>query len=181
MTPWTLTLTAPRNFLSKNYVWHIFGSDFSLSRRKKGVWGSLPQENAENLENADDENAENADDWPYDDWRPLALGAVHNYRYRYRGWFSGSSIHCITFFSATSWWTTNLVCRCHITIALDVAFFYFRRTQLVLSFRFWLPQKIQEFNVYHYTQKDYRTELYYFRIIFGNSCSVITEPICFWN
>ena len=33
----------------------------------------------------------------------------------------------------------------------------------------------------HYTQKDYRTELYYFRIIFGNSCSVITEPICFWN
>ena len=34
---------------------------------------------------------------------------------------------------------------------------------------------------YHYTQKDYRTELYYFRIIFGNSCSVITEPICFWN
>ena len=35
--------------------------------------------------------------------------------------------------------------------------------------------------VYHYTQKDYRTELYYFRIIFGNSCSVITEPKCFWN
>ena len=34
---------------------------------------------------------------------------------------------------------------------------------------------------YHYTQKDQRTELYYFRIIFGNSCSVITEPICFWN
>ena len=24
-------------------------------------------------------------------------------------------------------------------------------------------------------------KLYYFRIIFGNSCSVITEPICFWN
>ena len=35
--------------------------------------------------------------------------------------------------------------------------------------------------LYHYTQKDYRTELYYFRIIFGNSRSVITEPICFWN
>ena len=34
---------------------------------------------------------------------------------------------------------------------------------------------------YHYTQKDYRTELNYFRIIFGNSCSVITEPNCFWN
>ena len=33
----------------------------------------------------------------------------------------------------------------------------------------------------HHAQKDYRTELYYFRIIFGNSCSVITEPICFWN
>ena len=34
---------------------------------------------------------------------------------------------------------------------------------------------------YHYAQKDHRTELYYFRIIFGNSCSVITEPNCFWN
>ena len=34
---------------------------------------------------------------------------------------------------------------------------------------------------YHCTQNDYRTELYYFRIIFGNSCSVITEPNCFWN
>ena len=33
----------------------------------------------------------------------------------------------------------------------------------------------------HYTQNDYRTELYYFRIIFGNSCSVITEPNRFWN
>ena len=30
-------------------------------------------------------------------------------------------------------------------------------------------------------QKDYRTELYYFRIIYGNSCSVMTEPIRFWN
>ena len=29
--------------------------------------------------------------------------------------------------------------------------------------------------------KDCRTELYYFRNICGNSCSVITEPICFWN
>ena len=28
---------------------------------------------------------------------------------------------------------------------------------------------------------DYRTELYCFWIIFGNSCSVITEPNCFWN
>ena len=27
MTPWTLTLTAPADFLSKNYLWHIFGSD----------------------------------------------------------------------------------------------------------------------------------------------------------
>ena len=36
-------------------------------------------------------------------------------------------------------------------------------------------------HTHHYTQKDYRTELYYFRIIFGNSCSVITEPNCFWN
>ena len=35
--------------------------------------------------------------------------------------------------------------------------------------------------VYHHTQNNYRTELYYFRIIFGNSRSVITEPICFWN
>ena len=35
--------------------------------------------------------------------------------------------------------------------------------------------------IYHYTQNEYRTELYSFRIIFGNSCSVITEPICFWN
>ena len=34
---------------------------------------------------------------------------------------------------------------------------------------------------YLYTQNDYRTELHYFRIIFGNSCSVITEPNCFWN
>ena len=34
---------------------------------------------------------------------------------------------------------------------------------------------------YHYTENDYRTELYYFRIIFGNFCSVITEPNCFWN
>ena len=34
---------------------------------------------------------------------------------------------------------------------------------------------------YQYTQNDYRTELYYFRIIFGNSASVITEPNCFWN
>ena len=33
----------------------------------------------------------------------------------------------------------------------------------------------------HNTQKNYRTELYYFRIIFGSFCSVITEPICFWN
>ena len=31
-----------------------------------------------------------------------------------------------------------------------------------------------------YTQSDYRTELYYFRILFGNSCSVIIEPNCFW-
>ena len=34
---------------------------------------------------------------------------------------------------------------------------------------------------YHYAQNDYRTELYYSRIILGNSCSVITEPNCFWN
>ena len=34
---------------------------------------------------------------------------------------------------------------------------------------------------YTYTQMDYRTELYYFQCIFGNYCSVITEPICFWN
>ena len=34
---------------------------------------------------------------------------------------------------------------------------------------------------YHYTQNDYRTALYYSRIIFGNFCSVITEPNCFWN
>ena len=34
---------------------------------------------------------------------------------------------------------------------------------------------------YHYTQNDYRTELYYFQIIFCNSCSVITEPNCLWN
>ena len=32
-----------------------------------------------------------------------------------------------------------------------------------------------------YTQNDYWTELYYFIIIFGNSCSVITELTCFWN
>ena len=44
-------------------------------------------------------------------------------------------------------------------------------------FYMWTP-KIWD---YHYTQNDYRTELYYFRIIFGNSHSVITEPICFWN
>ena len=37
------------------------------------------------------------------------------------------------------------------------------------------------FPQYHYTQKDYRTELYYYRIIFGNSCSMSTEPNCFWN
>ena len=36
-------------------------------------------------------------------------------------------------------------------------------------------------NVYHCTQKSYRTELSYFRIIFGISCSVITEQACFWN
>ena len=42
-------------------------------------------------------------------------------------------------------------------------------------------QKKPRQKVYHYTQNDYRTELYYFRIIFGNSCSVITEPNCFWN
>ena len=35
--------------------------------------------------------------------------------------------------------------------------------------------------VYHYRQHDYRTELYYFRVLFGNSCSVIAERICFWN
>ena len=34
---------------------------------------------------------------------------------------------------------------------------------------------------YHYIQKISRTALYYFRIIFGNSCSAITEPNCFWN
>ena len=28
---------------------------------------------------------------------------------------------------------------------------------------------------------DFWTELLYFQIIFGNSCSVITEPNCFWN
>ena len=27
----------------------------------------------------------------------------------------------------------------------------------------------------------HRTELSYFQIIFGDSCSVITEPFCFWN
>ena len=27
MTPQTLTLTAPADFLSKNYLWHIFGSE----------------------------------------------------------------------------------------------------------------------------------------------------------
>ena len=32
-----------------------------------------------------------------------------------------------------------------------------------------------------YKRNDYRTELYYFQITFGNSCSVNTEPICFWN
>ena len=43
------------------------------------------------------------------------------------------------------------------------------------------PARLLLSRVDHYTQKDYRTELYYFRIIFGNSCSVITEPICCWN
>ena len=33
------------------------------------------------------------------------------------------------------------------------------------------------FRAYHYTENDYRTELYYFRIIFVNSCSVM----CFHN
>ena len=35
--------------------------------------------------------------------------------------------------------------------------------------------------LYHYTQHEYRTELYYFRIIVGNSCYVIARPYCFWN
>ena len=34
---------------------------------------------------------------------------------------------------------------------------------------------------YHYIQNAYRTGLYDFRIIFGNSWSVITKPTCFWN
>ena len=29
MTPQTLTLTAPRNFLPKTYLWHTFGSEKS--------------------------------------------------------------------------------------------------------------------------------------------------------
>ena len=32
MTPWTLTLTAPADFLSKNYLWHIFGSELVFDR-----------------------------------------------------------------------------------------------------------------------------------------------------
>ena len=43
------------------------------------------------------------------------------------------------------------------------------------------PGHIKNTTEYHYTQNDYRTELYYFSINFGNSCSVITEPNCFWN
>ena len=36
-------------------------------------------------------------------------------------------------------------------------------------------------DAYHCTQQDYRTELYWIQVIFGNSSSVITEPICFWK
>ena len=31
------------------------------------------------------------------------------------------------------------------------------------------------------TQNDYRPDIYYFQIIFSNSCSVITKLNCFWN
>ena len=44
-----------------------------------------------------------------------------------------------------------------------------------------LSSRLKFYCVYHYTQNDYRTELYHFRIFFGNFCSVITEPICLWN
>ena len=43
------------------------------------------------------------------------------------------------------------------------------------------PCRFSELHEYYYTQNDYRTELYYFRIIFGSSRSAITEPKCFWN
>ena len=29
--------------------------------------------------------------------------------------------------------------------------------------------------------KHYRTKLHYLNVILGNFCSVIIEPICFWN
>ena len=43
-----------------------------------------------------------------------------------------------------------------------------------------MPRKHQKW-LDHYTQHDYRTKLYYFRIIFGNFCSGIPDLKCFWN
>ena len=36
-SPESTTLTAPADFLSKNYLWHIFGSDFSRLSRSPGA------------------------------------------------------------------------------------------------------------------------------------------------
>ena len=41
MTPQTLTLTAPADFLSKNYLWHIFGSDILLYLKCVFFFGQL--------------------------------------------------------------------------------------------------------------------------------------------
>ena len=58
------------------------------------------------------------------------------------------------------------------------------RTSLPLKIFYWVYSSQNRYTLccrITITQRDYRTELYYFQIIFGNSCSVITEPNCFWN
>ena len=64
---------------------------------------------------------------------------------------------------------------------LSLAFGLHRRQATIALFEHPLPHNVSTAPGYHYTPNGFRTELYSFGLVFGNSCSVITEPICFWN
>ena len=68
-----------------------------------------------------------------------------------------------------------------LTITKTITKIIVPRNYLVIISARMVHRLIELYSNYHYTQNDNRTDVYYFRITFGNSCSVITEPNCFWN
>ena len=83
-------------------------------------------------------------------------------------------LHCLCCFECNSLFAIGCVkgCSKHVSSVVAAA----RHCNLT-------PCRFHPFSKHpnHYTQNDYRTELYYFPIIVGDFCSVIAEPNCSRN